>query len=100
MRTAAVPVGLLGLLGVLAVPWLAAADPRPAETAQLVAGDCERARKAGKTCVLDLPAEELTGERAGAGALGVRVVVFGTTSSLIRVRRDFIPEIVKTAEDL
>ncbi|MBC7973857.1 MAG: hypothetical protein H7138_02645, partial [Myxococcales bacterium] len=59
-----------------------------------------RARQAGKTCVLDLPAEELTGDRATAGELALRILVFGTEASLVRVRRDFIPEIVKTAEDL
>lgn len=83
------------------LPGVAAADPAPARDAsKLVNGDCARARQAGKTCVLDLPAEELTGEHASAGDLAMRILVFGTEASLIRVRHDFIPEIVKTADDL
>jgi hypothetical protein len=96
MRTAAaLAVCLLSLL-----PRAAPADPAPRDVTRLVAGDCARARRAGKTCVLDLPAEEVTGDTASAGDLGLRILGFGTEASLIRVRQDFIPEIVKTAEDL
>jgi len=84
----------------LVAPRLVAADPAPREVGQLVTGDCARARHAGKTCVLDLPAEVLTGEHASGDGLAVQILVFGTKDSLIRIRRDFIPEIVKTAEDL
>jgi hypothetical protein len=86
----------------LASASLVAADPAPAarEVTTLVTGDCARARQAGKTCVLDLPAEELTGDHASANDLALRILVFGTEASLIHVRHDFIPEIVKTAEDL
>jgi hypothetical protein len=85
----------------LVSPPLVAADPTPArDVRQLVAGDCARARQAGKTCVLDIPAEELTGDRASASDVALHIRVFGTQSSLIRVRHDFIPEIVKAAEDL
>lgn len=75
------------------LPALAAADPRQD-------GDCARARKAGKTCVLDLPAEEVTADKAGADDIATRLLVFATERSLIRVRHDFLPEIVKAAEDL
>jgi hypothetical protein len=30
----------------------------------------------------------------------VRILTFGKAGSLIRVRRDFVPEIIKAAEDL
>ncbi|MEO7729946.1 MAG: hypothetical protein ABIY55_03165 [Kofleriaceae bacterium] len=92
MRTAIVAVLCL------VAPSLVSADPAPA--AREVTGDCARARHAGKTCVLDLPAEVLTGDHATAGDLALHLLVFGTEASLIRVRHDFIPEIVKTADDL
>ena len=94
MRTAIVAVLCL------VAPTLVSADPVPADAKPAVSNDCARARHAGKTCVLDLPAEELTGEHASAGDLAMRILVFGTEASLIRVRHDFIPEIVKTADDL
>ena len=85
----------------LVAPTLVAADPAPPrEVPALVAGDCARARQAGKTCVLDLPAEVVTGEPASGDGIGVHILGFGTKASLIRLRRDFFPEIVKTAESL
>lgn len=85
----------------LTAPSLVAAEPAPArDVRQLVSDDCARARAAGKTCVLDIAAEELTGDRASADDLALRLLVFGAQRSLIRVRQDFIPQIVKTAEDL
>jgi hypothetical protein len=74
------------------LPALAAAEPRD--------GDCALARRAGKPCVLDLPAEEVTGDKASADDVATRILVFATERSLIRVRHDFLPEIVKAAEDL
>jgi hypothetical protein len=85
----------------LLAPSLGSADPAPARDARaLVADDCARARQAGQTCVLDLPAEVLTGEHASADQLALRALIFGLEASLIHVRADFVPEIVKTAEDL
>lgn len=96
MRTAIVAVLCL------VAPSLVAAEPAPAprEGSAPSTSDCARARHAGKTCVLDLPAEVLTGESDTAGDLALHLLVFGTEASLIRVRHDFIPEIVKTADDL
>ena len=94
MRTA-----IVALLCLVA-PALVAADPAPRDPATLISADCARARHVGKTCVLDLPAEELTGEHASANDLALRILVFGTEALLIHVRHDFLPEIVKTAEDL
>ena len=67
---------------------------------QMVTDDCALARKAGKTCVLDVPAEDVGGKVPTVDDVGVRILTFGKSGSLIRVRHDFIPEIVKTAEDL
>ena len=91
------------LLPCLVLPALADPSPSPnpaADVTKMVTEDCARARKAGKICVLDVPAEEVSGQTATAGDVGTRVLVFRPEGSLIRLRRDFIPEIVKTAEDL
>jgi len=85
----------------LVLPALADPSPSPAaDVTKMVTEDCARARKAGKICVLDVPAEEVSGQTATAGDVGTRVLVFRPEGSLIRLRRDFIPEIVKTAEDI
>ncbi len=93
MRATATAVLLIALV----VPSSVFADPAP--TAELT-GDCALARKANRTCVLELPAEDVGGERPVAGDVSVRILTFGTAASLIRLRRSFIPEIVKAAEDL
>ena len=97
MRTV---VALLMLTSVV-LPVSVFADPSPAaDVTKMVTEDCARARKAGKTCVLDVQAEEVGGSTPTAGDVGTRILIFGTATSLIRLRYDFIPEIVKTAEDL
>src|SRR5882762_8320901 len=82
----------------------APATPRPGagndDVTRMVTDDCARARKAGKTCVLEVPAEDVGGQAPTADQIGITLLTFGPHSSLIRVRHDFIPEIVKTAEDL
>jgi hypothetical protein len=89
------------MLTSVVLPVSAFADPGPAtDVSKMVTDDCARARKAGKTCVLDVAAEEVGGTAPTAGEIGLRLLTFGKADSLIRVRRDFIPEIVKAAEDL
>jgi hypothetical protein len=74
---------------------------RTADPAKMKTDDCARARKQNKTCVIDMgKAEELTGNAPTAGGSAIGIVTFGTARSLIRIRRDFITEILKTAEDL
>ena len=65
-----------------------------------VSDDCARARKQNKTCVLDMGSEALTGDNVKPDGTGIQVIDWGKAGSLIHVRRDFISEIVKTAEDL
>jgi hypothetical protein len=94
----------IAILAATALP--AAAEPaaRPAtgasDVTRMVTDDCARARKAGKTCVLEVAAEDVGGVAPTADQIGVAILRFGTGASLIRVRLDFIPEILKTAEDL
>jgi hypothetical protein len=76
-------------------------QPRPpARADQLVTDDCAQARKAGKTCVLEVPAEPIAGGTPTPDDIRVRVAGFPPHASLIRLRRDFISEIAKAADDL
>ena len=87
------------LLALLIVPALAAADP--AKTGeQKHSDDCAAARKANKTCVLDMGKEELTADKPVGDGTSVGVITTGKEPSLIHIRRDFIVEIIKSAEDL
>lgn len=67
---------------------------------KMASDDCARARKAGKVCELTIEDEVIEGGVPSAGELSVGIVKFTKSTSLIRVRKDFIPEILKTAEDL
>ena len=82
----------------LAAP-AAFADPSP-EVQKMTGDDCAHARKAGKTCVLDMGSEAIDGEAPAGDGIASAMLVFGTMKSLIHVRMDFIPEILRTAEDL
>jgi hypothetical protein len=102
----AVSTSLLSI-SLLAIPAFADRAPAPRPVAQpaadphrMVTDDCALARKAGKACELSLAAEDVGGSTPGPGALTVPVLRPGTETSLIRLRRDFVVEIVKSAEDL
>lgn len=91
---------ILSMLLVL-VPATALAQPsQPADVQTMATDDCARARKAGKTCVLSIDGDTLEGAAPTAGETGIFGLGFGTNASLIRLRRDFIPEILRSAEDL
>ncbi len=62
--------------------------------------DCARARKAGKTCVLDIGEESIEGQVATGTGEGFTSLDIGKAGSLIRLRRDFITEILRSAEDI
>jgi hypothetical protein len=87
------------LFALLLVPALASAEP--AKTAeQKHEGDCAAARKANKTCVINMGSEDLTADKPAGEGIGVGVITTGKEPSLIHIRRDFIVEIIKSAEDL
>ena len=98
------------LTALLLVPAIAAADtkappaPSPSRTAdaqQMKTDDCARARKQNKTCVIDMgKGEDIEGTTGKGEGIGVAVIQTGKQPSLIRIRRDFIAEIIKSAEDL
>jgi len=83
-------------------PTPAAGPALPGTSAKdLAARDCARARAHNRPCKLVFT----TGDTInGTGATGegtvVDVPVFGKFDSLIRIRQDFVPEIIKAAEDL
>lgn len=74
---------------------------RAADVQKMAKDDCARARAASKTCVLTIDdADELEGQLPTAGDGAVSILAWGRSASLVKLRRDFIPEILRTAEDL
>jgi hypothetical protein len=91
----------LAILSCSIIPASLRAEPTPArDVSRMVTDDCARARKAGKTCVLEVPAEDINGTTPASSDVSVGIIRFGTAASLIHLRRDFVPEIVNAAEDL
>ena len=84
----------------LLVPALATADTRTPDAAKMKTDDCARARKQNKTCVIDMGTETLEGTAGKGDGERIDIIGFGKSASLIRIRRDFITEILKSAEDL
>ena len=87
---------------VLALATPAAADPPPRahDTEAMHTDDCARARKANKACVLDMgKGEEVEGNGVSAGGIGVLALPDTKHASLLPIRRDFIVEILRSAED-
>jgi hypothetical protein len=94
MRTVLAALALAFLL-----PATAAADPTP-DVGKMTSDDCARARKLNKTCVLTIEDETIEGTSPTAGEPPISVPDFTSHASLIRIRTHFIPEILKSAEDL
>ena len=85
------------LLGLTASPALAQKE----DARDLAAQDCSRAKKAGKPCVLTFGAgETIEGGVATGDGEGIDVRDITTFSSLIRIRSNFISEIIRAAEDI
>lgn len=76
----------------------AVADPRAPE--KLVTDDCAKARRQNKDCVLTIEGHEIDGKTPGGTGMTVTARTDIRHASLIRIRYDFIQEIVKSAEDL
>ena len=76
------------------------AKPQPQVPAQGNPDDCARARKLNKVCELTITGEEIDGGVSRPEGSGFNARTFAYWDSMIRIRRDFIPEIVKSAEDL
>lgn len=99
-------IAFAALLVSLALP--AAADPpRPPRSAAprhdartLHDDDCALARAQHRTCTLTMGREDVGGNTPGATGTKVRVLTLAKQPSLIRVRREFVVEILRSAEDL
>jgi len=85
------------LLSSLVAP--AVADPSP-DAHKMASDDCARARKAKKDCLLVFDSHEIDGSTPQATGTTVTALTDPKHPSLIRLRRDFIPEILKSGEDL
>ncbi len=86
----------------LAVPVPALAQPaRAADVGTMATDDCAKAREAGNTCVLSITNDDdIIGSAPTYGETGVALIGFGGHGSLIKLRMDFIQEILRTAEDI
>jgi hypothetical protein len=63
--------------------------------------DCAKARKAGKTCVLSITDDDdIIGTTPTYGDTNTGFIQFGDHESLIKLRWSFIPEILRSAEDI
>jgi hypothetical protein len=93
MRTLLACTLLLGLSTV------ALADTVDVQT--MATDDCAKARKLNKTCVLSITDDEdITGKVPTYDDQNPGFIQFGDHDSLIKLRHDFIPEILRTAEDI
>jgi hypothetical protein len=83
----------------LAVPATALADAAP-DVSKMSSDDCARARKQNKTCVLTIEDEKVEGGVPSIGGEPITIIDWTKMGSLIRIRREFIVEILKSAEDI
>jgi hypothetical protein len=73
----------------------------PSDVRMMHTDDCARARAQNKTCVIDMgKGDDVEGNAPGAGGIGIIAIETTKAASLIHLRRDFIVEILKSAEDL
>ena len=87
------------VLAMMLVSTAAAAEPA-ASAKQMHADDCAKARKANRTCVLDMTGETVDGNGVTPNGTSTTVIKFPKESSLIHLRTEFIEQIIKTAQDL
>jgi hypothetical protein len=90
---------LLIAAALLVAPSLTRAEPKKDAT-DMHTDDCAKARKLGRECVIDMGKEDVKGEKPKNPTEDVSVATWGKAGSLIRLRKDFITEILRSAEDL
>ena len=93
---------LIASVFLAAAPAVALAQPaKAADVQRMATDDCAQARKAGKTCVLSIDDSDIIdGHTPTIGETSVGIAIWTGNNSLIKLRRDFIPEILRTAEDI
>ena len=82
---------LVAALSLTLLVGTAAADPK---------GGDKGGGGGGKVKVYDFSGDTIEGDLVKPEGTDVSVTDFGKHSSLIKIRKDFIPEIIKSAEDL
>jgi hypothetical protein len=96
-------VAVLMFSGLVSLVSSATADPKaptPGVT-KMKTDDCARARAKNQTCVIQIDdGEELVGDLPKGSDPTISIPGFVDHSSLISIRFHFIPEIVKSAEDI
>ena len=96
-----IPIFLVAATTAVASADNGAASSSTATAADRAAGDCARARKAGKACVLTFgTGDTITGNTPTGDGTSVVGRTFMRGPSLIHIREDFRAEIIKAAEDL
>lgn len=78
----------------------ALADPKTKSPEAMHTDDCARARAQNKKCVLDIEGTTVNGATPGGGGTTVVAPPTAKEPSMIRLRKDFIVEIIRSAEDL
>jgi hypothetical protein len=105
----ALAAGLLAALTVSAAaddkkPTPAPAQPAVAEKTpdltKLQGSECAKARAQNKTCVISIENEDILGETATGDGTALTGIEFPTHASLVRIRLHFLPEIIRSTEDL
>ena len=77
------------IAALLVIPAIAAANP--AKTAEEKhSDDCAAARKANRTCILNMGETAINGDKPTGEGIGVGVIKIEKEPSLIHLRRDFI----------
>ena len=86
------------LVCLVATPAFADAPAKPEKAAT---SDCAKARAEHRMCEITIEdGGAIDGTVATAGGSTTTIWKWANAQSLIHIRRDFIPQIVKTAEDL
>lgn len=90
------------LVTIFVFPMVTHADPaRTPDTGRMHTDDCAMARKQNKQCVLDMgEGEKIGGNAVTPNGVAIGVIETPPHGTLVRVRKEFIVEILKTAEDL
>jgi hypothetical protein len=94
-------------LALIALTAVASADPKPqpkpapaADAQQMVTDDCAKAQKAHKQCRIDMSGETVEGTGGHGDGTDASARTFERLGKLMHPRRDFIAEIVQSAENL
>ena len=90
----------IAALSILAIPVFGAAQSMPTAGEASSGGGGGGGTQYKETTKYDFEADDVTGNLVKPDGSGIQGEQHGKTSSLIDIRSDFIPEMLKTVEDL